>query len=115
MKKDLATLATLGLLAGICLSANSNIDGKEIAMLKCSKDNSAKSSCNGQSSCKSQSEEEPSETQSQPEADQSSCSGQSGCNGSTSHSDSAQESSTEANSSLLMQAKRKAAAEKLAE
>lgn len=113
MKKDLATLATLGLLAGICLSANGVVGEKEIAMLKCSKDNAAKSSCNGQSNCNSQSEEDASESQSQPEDDKSSCNGQSGCNGSTSHSDSLQESSEEANSSLLMQAKRNAAAEKL--
>jgi hypothetical protein len=65
MKKDLIKFALVGLVAGFCLSAAaapSNKDSKEIAMTKCTKDESKKKNGNGNddkgngscSSCNSQ-------------------------------------------------------------
>lgn len=89
----------VGLLAGVCLSANAPTEGKEIAMSKCSKDTS-NSSCNGKSDCNS------------PKDKKSSCNGKSGCDGSTSSSDCGS-SSDQAEVESAMKAKRKAAAQKI--
>ena len=89
MKKDLIKLAMVGLLAGLCLSAQQADAKNEVAMTKCSKEKSPETQpakkCNEKSDCNS-------------------CNSSNGCNG-----------NEESDATDAVQSKRKSAARKVVE
>ena len=104
MKKDLVRLATVGLLAGFCLSAQGAPSEKqEVAMSKCSKDNTQKS--------QNENDGMSDDNHCSGNGDDNHCSGNSGCNNSEGDSDSNQQ----AGKMQTMQSKRKSAAQKAVE
>ena len=99
MNKDLVRLAMIGLAAGFCLSAQASPtkDKRELAMAKCTKDNSKNgdscddsSSCGGKSNCNS-------------------------CNSSSSYNPGAGAKSNESTAATEVKHKRKSAARKVLE
>ena len=99
MKKDLVKLAIVGLLAGFCLSAQgAPSDSNEIAMSKCSKDNTQKS-------------QNRNNDQDNDGSDANGCGGPNGC-GDSPEQDTGDQQSDKVQ---MMQSKRKSAAQKTVE
>jgi len=105
MKKDLTTLAMMGLLAGANLSASEIPTGKEVAMSRCTREMAPKNPPKPQTNTDSEVDD--------TDGDYSSCNAQTGCDGNTGCSECEGNDSEEASASAVMKAKRLSVSEKL--